>query len=157
MMESLINIFATMLRLLPANSAERIRTLAKFVEKDYTKTAKLIKIRQIYRAQLARVEKRKMQESRGLTAEDIEEMEVGWMLDMIAEGIFTSQHIDQVLAWLVAEDSGASKKIKELLGEGGDGLEVIGATLKEQLKGLDTTEKNKDMRDMLSALVEFVQ
>ncbi|KAH6897507.1 Catenin-beta-like protein [Thelonectria olida] len=157
MMESLIAIFATMLRLLPANSAERIRLLAKFVEKDYTKTAKLFKIRQVYRAQLAQVENRKKQESRDLTAENIEEMEVGWMLDMIAEGIFTSQHIDQVLAWLVAEDTGARKKIKDLLAEGGDGLEVIGATLKEQLKGLDTTEKNKDMGDMLSTLVEFVQ
>ncbi len=46
--EHLVSIFASMLRLLPANSPERIRTLAKFVEKDYEKTGKLVKLRQSY-------------------------------------------------------------------------------------------------------------
>jgi len=61
------------------------------------------------------------------------------------------------LAWLVAEDTGASRKVKQVLAERDEKVAVIGRTLKEQLDALDTTEENQDLRDMLSTLVEFVQ
>jgi beta-catenin-like protein 1 len=58
---------------------------------------------------------------------------------------------------LVAEDTGASRKVKQVLAERDEKVSLIGRTLKEQLEGLDTTEENQDLRDMLSTLVEFVQ
>ena len=53
--EHLLGIFLSMLRRLPANSGERIRTLAKFVEKDYGKLVRLLSLREGYAARLANV------------------------------------------------------------------------------------------------------
>lgn len=153
LIEHFLSIFASMLRLLPANSAERIRTLAKFVEKDYEKITKLIKIHREYSSRVKRV----VDQFGTISEEDREEAEVELLLGKIDAGLFILQTVDQVLAWLTAEDNGAQRKIKQLLAERDETLGVIGVTLKEQLEGLDTTEENQDLRDMLSTLVEFVQ
>ncbi|KAJ4175142.1 hypothetical protein NW754_005562 [Fusarium falciforme] len=155
--EHLVEIFASMLRLLPANSAERIRTLAKFVEKDYEKISKLIKFRRDYVARVSLAEQQNEAERAVTSKEDRETAEIEWLSRRIDAGLFTLQTIDVVLAWLVAEDTGAARKIRQLLAERDEKLSVIGATLKEQLDGLDTAEENQDLRDMLSTLVEFVQ
>ncbi|KPM37741.1 Beta-catenin-like protein 1 [Neonectria ditissima] len=155
--EHLVGIFASMLRFLPADSAERIRALAKFVEKDYEKISKLVKLRREYSGRVARADQQNQTESKGLSEEDREEVELEWLARKIDAGLFTLQTIDQVLAWLVAEDGGAKRKIKQLLAERDEGLGVIGLTLREQLGGLDTTDENQDTRDMLGTLVEFVQ
>ena len=42
--EHLLGIFSALLRLLPGESAARIRTLAKFAEKDYVKLGKLAQV-----------------------------------------------------------------------------------------------------------------
>ncbi|RBR07357.1 uncharacterized protein FIESC28_10700 [Fusarium coffeatum] len=155
--EHLVEIFASMLRLLPANSAERIRTLAKFVEKDYEKITKLIKFRRDYVARLSLAEQQNDAEKAVTSADDKEIAELEWLSRRIDAGLFTLQTIDTVLAWLVAEDTGASRKVKQVLAERDEKVSVIGRTLKEQLDALDTTEENQDLRDMLSTLVEFVQ
>ncbi|KAH7193345.1 Catenin-beta-like protein [Fusarium flagelliforme] len=155
--EHLVEIFASMLRLLPANSAERIRTLAKFVEKDYEKITKLIKFRRDYVARLSLVEQQNDAEKAVTSADDRETAELEWLSRRIDAGLFTLQTIDTVLAWLVAEDTGASRKVKQVLAERDEKVSAIGRTLKEQLDALDTTEENQDLRDMLSTLVEFVQ
>ncbi|KAF5026377.1 hypothetical protein F66182_1505 [Fusarium sp. NRRL 66182] len=155
--EHLVEIFASMLRLLPANSAERIRTLAKFVEKDYEKISKVIKFRRDYVARLSLVEQQNDAEKAVTTEDDRETAELEWLSRRIDAGLFTLQTIDAVLAWLVAEDTGAARKIRQVLAERDEEVSVIGRTLKEQLDGLDTTKENQDLRDMLSTLVEFVQ
>ena len=155
--EHLVEIFASMLRLLPANSAERIRTLAKFVEKDYEKITKLIKFRRDYVARLSLAEQQNDAEKAVTSVDDRETAELEWLSRRIDAGLFTLQTIDTVLAWLVAEDTGASRKVKQVLAERDEKVSVIGRTLKEQLDALDTTEENQDLRDMLSTLVEFVQ
>ncbi|KAF5008012.1 hypothetical protein FDECE_5696 [Fusarium decemcellulare] len=155
--EHLTEVFASMLRLLPANSAERIRTLAKFVEKDYEKISKLVKLRRDYTARISLAEQQNEAEKAKTSEDDREAAELEWLSRRIDAGLFTLQTIDVVLAWLVAEDTGAARKIKQLLAERDERVSVIGATLKEQLDGLDTTEENQDLRDMLSTLVEFVQ
>ncbi|CAM1501143.1 Fc.00g103050.m01.CDS01 [Cosmosporella sp. VM-42] len=157
LIEHLLSIFASMLRLLPANSAERIRTLAKFVEKDYEKITKLIKIRRDYSTRVKRVGEQNEAGRKAMSKDEREEADVELLLGRIDAGLFLLQTIDLILAWLVAEDTGARRKIKQLLAERDEVLGVIGATLKEQLDGLDTTEENQDMRDMLGTLVEFVQ
>lgn len=155
--EHLLDIFASMLRLLPANSPERIRTLAKFVEKDYEKISKLVKLRRDYSARILRVEQQNETEGKALSREEREEAEIEWLSRRIDAGLVTLQTIDVILAWLVAEDGGAARKVRQLLAERDEKLSVIGATIKEQLQGLDTTKENKDLRDMLETLVEFVQ
>ncbi|RKL37165.1 Beta-catenin-like protein 1 [Fusarium proliferatum] len=155
--EHLVEIFASMLRLLPANSAERIRTLAKFVEKDYEKISKLVKFRRDYVARVSLAEQQNDAEKATTSEDDREAAELEWLSRRIDAGLFTLQTIDTVLAWLVAEDTGAARKIRQILAERNEKVSVIGRTLKEQLDALDTTEENQDLRGMLSTLVEFVQ
>ncbi|KAF7552369.1 hypothetical protein G7046_g7427 [Stylonectria norvegica] len=155
--EHLLGIFASMLRRLPANSAERIRTLAKFVEKDYEKISKLVKLRRDYSSRVKRAEQEHDAGQGTLSQEEKEQADVERLMKRIDAGLFTLQTVDVVLAWLVAEDGGATKRIKQLLAERDETLGVIGATLKDQLDGLDDTEENQDTKDMLGTLVEFVQ
>lgn len=83
--------------------------------------------------------------------------------------------IDVVLAWLVAEDDGAKSRIKSLLADQDQGLEVIRNTLQgeqllpfvpvrlnlteitEQLDGLSEADASEqDTKDMLGALLQFL-
>ena len=154
----LIALFASMLRLLLGDSAERIRTLAKFVEKDYEKIAKLMKLRREHASQIRQAEAQNDAERKDASEEDIADLEVDWLARRLDAGLFTLQAIDAILAWLVVEDNGARRKIKQLLAEQDDTLEVIKATLTDQMQGLDTEEEDgNDMKDMLGTLVEFLQ
>ena len=156
--EHLVGVFASMLRLLPADSAERIRTLAKFVEKDYEKTDKLVKLRGEYAARMRAVDARIAQEKRGMDAEEQEDMAGEWFSRRLDAGLFCLQTIDVILAWLVAEDDGARKKIQGLLGEKGETLAVVRETIQEQIDGIDVeSEESKETREMLTTLVRFLQ
>lgn len=55
--EHTLGIFASMLRSLPGDSAPRIRLLGKFVEKDYEKVNKIVKLRREYATRLAAVDR----------------------------------------------------------------------------------------------------
>ncbi|TLS26664.1 hypothetical protein PpBr36_05450 [Pyricularia pennisetigena] len=146
--EHLISIFACMLRLLPTESAERIRTLAKFVEKDYEKTERLVLLRREYAGRVAAVD------AAGMDELD-EDERFSRRLDA---GLFVLQSIDVMLAWLVAEDDGAKKKIQTLLADRDETLELLNRSLKEQADAVDVeTENGKEMHDMLTTLREFLQ
>ncbi|KAI1761946.1 DUF1716-domain-containing protein [Hypoxylon sp. FL1150] len=156
--EHLIGMFGAMLRLLPADSAERIRTLAKFVEKDYEKTEKLVKLRREYAARVGTVDNAIRKEQSGMDAKEKEEMAGEWLSRRLDAGLFCLQTLDVVLAWLVAEDGGARKTIKKLLADRDETLSVIKDSIREQIEGIDTDDTDgKDTRDMLSTLVEFLQ
>lgn len=86
--------------------------------------------------------------------------------------------IDVILAWLVAEDDGAKSRIKSLLADRDEGLEVIRNTLQgtvhistsvrlypglkltvitEQLDGLGEVDSGgQDTKDMLGTLLQFL-
>ncbi|KAK0615361.1 Catenin-beta-like protein [Bombardia bombarda] len=156
--EHLVGIFASMLRLLPADSAERIRTLAKFVEKDYEKTEKLVKLRREYGARVAAADGQIAQEQKGMDDGDKEDMADDWFSRRLDAGLFSLQTIDVILAWLIAEDDGARKKIQALLADRDETVAVIRATIQQQIGGIDAdSEDGKDTRAMLSTLVEFLQ
>lgn len=156
--EHLIGIFNSMLRLLPANSPERIRTLAKFVEKDYEKTTKLVKLRQEYASRVGLADEAIRSEQSRLSAEEKEEMADEWFSRRLDAGLFSLQMIDLALAWLIAEDGGARKKVKALLSERDETLAVIKQTLDEQIEGMDVEDQEtKDTREMLTTLAEFLQ
>ncbi|KAM3071425.1 hypothetical protein ACMFMG_009023 [Clarireedia jacksonii] len=169
--EHLLGIFSSLLRLLPANQAARIRTLAKFVEKDYEKIGKLVKLRREYAARVAVVDQQIRGEQKGLSAQEREEMADEWLSRRLDAGLYCLQTVDVVLAWLVAEDGGAEKRVRELLGERDEGLEVLRETIKEQLDTMEGGEdgggdaeaegdagesEEKMVREMLGTLIQFL-
>ncbi|KAJ5109703.1 hypothetical protein N7532_002348 [Penicillium argentinense] len=155
--EHILGIFASLLRLLPGGSAPRTRTLAKFMEKDYGKVEKLIKLRREYAARISPVEQAIEKERKGYSREDQEYMAAEWLSRRLDAGLFSLQTIDVILAWLIAEDAGAQKKIEALFADQDENLSLVRGTLQEQLEGLSEEEPaQKDFKDMLSALLQFV-
>lgn len=154
--EHLVDIFATMLRLLPGSSAERIRMLAKFVEKDYEKADKLVTLRRDFAARLRLIDEQMDKEKRQYA--DDAEMQEERFLRRLDAGLFMLQTIDVVLAWLIAEDAGASRKINVLLADRDDTFEVIKTSLQERLDAIDDKEsrEGKDSAEMLTTLMEFL-
>ena len=151
-LEHLLGIFASLLRLLPGDSAPRIRTLAKFMEKDYEKVEKLIKLRREYAARLLPVEQSIENEKQHLSSEDREVVAGEWLSRRFDAGLFSlqvwhkkplfrissytksyvlthSQTIDVILAWLVAEDDGAKKRIVSTLADRDENLSLVRSTL----------------------------
>jgi beta-catenin-like protein 1 len=155
--EHLLGIFSSLLRLLPANSSGRIRTLAKFVEKEYEKLDKLVKLRRDYASRLAVVDEQIRTEQSKLDAEEKEEMADEWLSRRLDAGLFCLQTIDIILAWLVAEDDGASKKIQSLLADRDETLAALKTTIQEQLDDLaGESEEETMMKDMLGTLLQFL-
>ncbi|RCI12187.1 hypothetical protein L249_0599 [Ophiocordyceps polyrhachis-furcata BCC 54312] len=154
----ILGVLASMLRLLPPGSAERIRTLAKFVEKDYEKTAKLVQLHADYGARVGRAEAQHRQETANAAERDASEMEVELLSRRLDAGLFTLQQVDVLLAWLVAEDGGARKRIQKLLADKDESLTTVATIIKEQREALDTTEEDsRDIGDMLDTLLEFLR
>ncbi|KAK7964163.1 beta-catenin-like protein 1 [Apiospora saccharicola] len=132
-LEHLIGIFASMLRLLPGGSAERIRTLAKFVEKEYEKTTKLVQLRRQFAARVERADAEiRAEQAQFKSAEEREEYAGEWFSKRLDAGLFSLQTIDVVLAWLGVY-RGADRGVDE---EEADG---------------------KDTKEMLTTLAEFLQ
>ncbi|KAE8349215.1 Catenin-beta-like protein [Aspergillus coremiiformis] len=155
--EHLLGIFASLLRLLPGGSAARIRTLAKFMEKDYEKIERLIKLRRDYATRVSPVEQTIEKERKNFTEEEQEVMAVEWLSRRFDAGLFSLQLIDVILAWLVAEDDGAKGKIVSLLADRDESLLLIQGTLKEQIDGLsDDDAGQKDYKEILETLLQFL-
>lgn len=156
--EHLVGIFASMLRALPADSAERIRLLAKFVEKDYEKTAKLVTLRRECAARMVPVDEEIRGEQAKRSAEGAEVMADRWLLVRLDAGLSFLRTLAVVLAWLAAEDSGIKKTVRKLMADGNESLHVIKETIQEQIEGIDADDADsKDTRDMLSTLVKFLE
>ncbi|KAH0390139.1 hypothetical protein KCU89_g15921, partial [Aureobasidium melanogenum] len=122
--------FSALLRLLPGESSQRIRLLAKFVEKEYEKLDKLVKLRHEYAAKAS-------------VTGDID----------ASAAMYCLNTLDVVLAWLVAEDAGARKRIVAGLADRDEGLETLKKSLQEQLEDVDTEEEG-NVAEMLTALSE---
>jgi len=154
----LIVIFASMLRVLPGDSAERIRTLAKFVEKDYAKVGKLVELRRHYGLRVKQAEQQIAEERKLASEQDAPDREIEWLSRRLNAGLFTLQTIDVILAWLMVEDRGARSRIAELLAQEDLPLSVIKATLTEQMENLDNSQQDaQDLKDMLGTLVDFLR
>ncbi|CEL06785.1 Putative DUF1716 domain protein [Aspergillus calidoustus] len=155
--EHLLGIFGSLLRLLPGQSPQRIRTLAKFMEKDYEKIEKLVKLRRDYASRVSPVEQAIEKERKQFTKEEQEVMEAEWLSRRFDAGLFSLQLIDVILAWLVAEDDGARKKIVSALADRDEDLSLIRRTLQEQIEGLsEEGPGEKDHKEMLQTLLQFL-
>jgi beta-catenin-like protein 1 len=157
--EHFLGIFAAMLRHLPSDSAPRIRTLAKFVEKDYEKTVHLVKLRRQFAGKLTSVDDQIKKESRGMGREEQQEMEDEWLSRRLEAGLYSLQTVDTILAWLVAEDDGAKRKIRAVLAERDEGLDAIKRTLQDQMNGMEVSgdgEDDQGAKDVLETLIGFL-
>lgn len=159
-LEHILGVFASLLRQLPSESAARIRTLAKFMEKQYEKVERLVRLRGEYRAKLARADARIEQERQETVEEEKAEKASEWLGRRLDAGLFTFQTIDVVLAWLVAEDDGAKTRVQALLSDKDADLKDVSGTLVEQLEGLEAAEggdgQDEELsisKDMLKTLV----
>ncbi|KAG9662639.1 DUF1716-domain-containing protein, partial [Aureobasidium melanogenum] len=128
--EHVLGIFSALLRLLPGESSHRIRLLAKFVEKEYEKLDKLVKLRHEYAAKAS-------------VTDDID----------AGAALYCLNTLDVILAWLVAEDAGARKRIIAGLADRDEGLETLKKSLQEQLEDVDIEEEG-NVAEMLTALIE---
>ncbi|KAF1821588.1 DUF1716-domain-containing protein [Dissoconium aciculare CBS 342.82] len=155
LIEHLLGIFSAFLRVLPGDSAERIRTLAKFAEKDYAKVAKLLQLRKEYVQRVEKTEKDLRADQSLLDEDEIEEREVEWYLYKLDGGLYHLQIVDTILAWLIAESADVKIKVKELLN---DGVASIRASLETQRDNLDKDiADNNDTREMLDTLISFLE
>src|SRR5213078_3807662 len=77
--EHLLGIFSSLLQLLPGESAGRILTLTKFIENDYEKIEKLIKLRRDYASKLSPVDKDIEKEQKSMDQDEREAMESEWL------------------------------------------------------------------------------
>lgn len=152
-LEHLIGIFAALLRLLPGESSHRIRTLAKFVEKDFEKLSKLATLRFDYQARVRAADRQIDVERKQMSKDEQDDNESEWFSRRMDAGLYCFQTLDVILAWLVAEDSGARTKILEILKDKDEGLEDLKRGLQEQLQGVDAGEEG-NAGEMLQALIE---
>jgi beta-catenin-like protein 1 len=95
--EHLLGLFASLLRLLPGGSAARIRALAKFMEKDYEKIEKLIKLRREYATRLSPVDQAIEKERKGHSKDDQDYMAGEWLSRRLDAGLFSLQVCPLVL------------------------------------------------------------
>ena len=80
-----------MLRSLRADSAPRIRLLAKFVEKDYEKIERLIKIRREYAQRVSTADQTIRDDRAKYPKTEQEEHENEWLSRRLDAGLFTLQ------------------------------------------------------------------
>lgn len=157
--EHLLGIFASMLRLLPADSEARLRVLAKFVESDYAKISRLLQIRSDYTARLRKAEAEIDEQRKRIGNKESEEyMADEWLSRRLDAGLFGIQTTDLILAWLCAEDDGARSRVAELLKKQNSDLLAIRKTLQEsvELMGQDLDADQQETKDMLTTLMEFL-
>ncbi|KZF24298.1 DUF1716-domain-containing protein [Xylona heveae TC161] len=159
MIEHLLGMFESLLRLLPYESDPRIRVLAKFMEGEYGKIGKLLTLRERYQKDLAAVDRQIERERAALSEEDQEAMADEWYSRRLDSGIFCARTLDLVIAWLVAEDDGARSEISKRLGEQGHTLSDVKRSLQERLdemEGGDESEELVSAKEMLTTLMQFL-
>jgi beta-catenin-like protein 1 len=152
-----LTIFASLLRNLPAESDERIRLLAKFVEKDYEKIDMLFRIRTKIMPKLSTVTQDILIEMEGMNAEEQAENAEEWRSRRRDAGLFNIETIDTILVWLYAEDKGAQKRIQERIEERDGTLADIRETLEERLEQVDDVDdESKLYKEMMEALIDVL-
>ena len=155
--EHILGLIASLLRRLPGESAPRIRTLAKFMEKDYEKIQKLVQVRREYVSRLRPIEAQIAEERSRATSDDVELLEDEWLSRRLDNGLFCLQTADMILAWLVAEDEGARRTITKLLGQDGQDLSILRKTLQEQLDDMASSpaEDETGEKETLTTLLDL--
>lgn len=156
--EHVLGIFSSLLAQLPGDSPPRIRTLAKFIEKNYEKVTRLMDLRRAFGEKLLAIDNQIKVERSVLSSDEKEARADEYQSRRLDEGLYSYQTINVILAWLSAEDAGAGKRITMLLHSRGESMVNIKATLQEQLASLEGAEHGAGIStsDMLRTLVEVL-
>ena len=161
LVEHLIGVIVSLLRVLPGASATRIRTLAKLVENNYEKCKRLLELRVEYSTRLIQVKKTIAAERLSLSAEDAQDMESEHLSRQMDAGLFPLQSLDVILAWTIAEDGGARSYILSALKNEQDhpeGVEGLRKSLTAQLDEIShDTADSTATKDMLQALLSHIE
>lgn len=154
-MEHLLGIFSSLLRSLPGGSAGRIRTLAKFVEKDYEKINKLVRLRREHAEKIGAIEREIEKEEESMTADEKAERAAESLSRRFDAGLFSLQTLEVILAWLIAEDDGARSRVSVLMSQTGGSLADLKKSLQEQLEGMEADKSTTEsgVKEVLQALV----
>ena len=154
-MEHVLGLLASFLRCLPGDTPGRIRTLAKFTERKHEKLGRLCSLHNAFLKRLEPVNEEVKKEQAETPESERQETELDWIGRRLDAGLFSLQLIDVIIAWLIAEDEEASKKVHEMLGD--EGVTVVKTTITEQMNGLgEETEDERSHKDMLNTLIEFL-
>lgn len=161
--EHILEIIMSLFNNLKSESIERIRLMAKFVERDYEKVDRLIELRSLVRDRLKPVDEEIRRQGDSLKDE---ETHLYYYLERVEHGLFSLQLIDYSLAWLIMEDDGIVNHIKMLFARNGDTLDDIVSTLKEYydnvgddaLVSLPEKEEEEGLRlkDVIVNLVNYI-
>ena len=89
--EHLLGILSALLQSLPAESAGRIRTLAKFVENEYEKTRRITELRREYASKLSKVDEDVRDQRARMNGDVDDEMETDWLSKRLEAGLFSIQ------------------------------------------------------------------
>lgn len=136
-LEHVVGILASLLRSLPANSAARIRLLAKFEEKEWQSVTKLLRVYQDCTDRLASIGSEIAAEKSSLDEIDAEQ-EDEWLSRRLDAGLCLLQTGAIVLAWLAAEDPAAQSRIYAV---------TDGSQIKQTLQGGSFYFRSRVVRD----------
>ena len=127
--EHLVGIMASMLRSLPANTAPRIRLLAKFEEKSCRIIDNLVQARREVASKIAMVDRDIEAEKAAMEITEREERSDEWLSRRLDAGLYVLQTLDVILAWLIAEDERARKMVEDTMADRDEGVKDIKGTL----------------------------
>lgn len=155
-LEHVLGIIVSMMRLLPEDSSEQVRLLTKFIEKNYEKTAMLVLLHRRYGARLADAEDRASPPD---PRNHPDEEELKYTTLRLDNGLFTLQQIDMLIAMLLYQESGIGGKIRQLFSQRGEPIARLAAMLRERRSALDTLD-DADSRDLgltIDSLIDLVE
>ncbi|KAK9467551.1 Catenin-beta-like protein [Lipomyces arxii] len=145
-LDALLGIIGSLFRNLPESSEQKLKLVARFVEKSYEKIARLLQLRNFTTERMDRTdiviegERTAFLKTKPTKADDLEDWEsdlevrdAEWYLQRLDNGGYRLQLIDIVIAWLVAEDGdddlGIKTEILKQLKEGNATLNDVKNTL----------------------------
>lgn len=149
--EHMLGMLASLLRSLPDESAARIRLLAKFVEKDYQKIARLGEIRLEYSHKVKLADAKINKEMEIIPKDEHAGFEDDWASTRLEAGLYGLQTANTILAWLVATDDGARSKVEDVLRTSQNSVADLKQSLEEQANGAES-----DLKEVLKALLDVI-
>ncbi|KAJ8103476.1 Catenin-beta-like protein [Lipomyces tetrasporus] len=145
-LDAILGIVASLFRNLPDSSPQKVKLLARFVEKNFEKLDRLLLFRDFTIERIDRLdivngaERAAFMKTRPQRNEDLEDWEAEleardaeWYIQRLENGLFRLQLIDTIVTWLVAEDDegdlGIKSNIVKKLAETKSSLDDIKKTL----------------------------
>ncbi|KAK9455694.1 Catenin-beta-like protein [Dipodascopsis uninucleata] len=169
-LDAILGIIVSLFRNLPDSAQQKMKLIAKFVEKDFEKVGKLLKYRRLTLEMLDHIDiiidaersqfvKRKPileEEDKDIWETDLQAREAEWYIRRHESGGFRLQLVDVIIAWLAAEDDdnglGIKDKIISLLRSEKRTLVDVKMTLEDYKNEIspDLSNPESDDNDQLS-------